>query len=233
MMHKPWAHWPTSRGWHLSRRWYRRDDARELNLFVIDPDFDDDNDDLGWVLQRIREHGSISMHPNGDSRDPMFDPVPLFGYPREPNADIGEYMRRHPPPEPRVYEPPKEYINARTIEPLPEPKRPTPFEKLRAAQKAAAIAEKEAEHKRTLQARDDAKAERAQSEMAAEVERACRIPPGYYRFMRPDVPIRKGDGRVWQNMVMVNEEDAGACQHKWGSELWRGDGFVIFRMEKL
>jgi hypothetical protein len=199
---------------------------------VIDPDFDDDNDDLGTMLQRIRTTGCVSTHPNADSLSADFDPVPLHGLSRESTGG-GEYERRHPPPEPRVYEPPKEYINARTIEPLPEPKRPTPFEKLRAAQKAAAIAEKEAEHKRTLQARDDAKAERAQSEMAAEVERACRIPPGYYRFMRPDVPIRKGDGRVWQNMVMVNEEDSAACQHKWGSELWRGDGFVIFRMEKL
>lgn len=224
-MHRPWAHWPQSRGWNRSRRWLRRDDAREIGLFVIDPDFDDDSDDLAVMLQRIRERGCISMHPNGDSRDPMFDPVPLFGYSREPNNDIGEYARRHPPPqysdrrvyvEPEVIEPQRGYSYSRVIEPLPEPARPTPYEKKRLAEKAAYEAAKE--EQRALQ---------------AEVERACKPPvppPGYFRFFRPDVPIRKGDGRVWQDMVMVNEDDSAACHSKWGTELWRGDGFVIYRI---
>jgi hypothetical protein len=52
--------------------------------------------------------------------------------------------------------------------------------------------------------------------------------------MKLDKPIAKGQGRVWNEYVMVNETDL----LKWGedrtrrqlAEVWRGQGFVIFRL---
>lgn len=174
-----------------------------LDSQVIDPAFDDDNGDLGWIQQQIESTGSIAMHPDGDSRPTTFDPVPLCSqayddemvFPR--STEWTQYLKDR-----ERWEREKEEVEARW-----------------------------GRHQQEIEQHLSAPpTEPAKYFAPVEKPEPPPTPLGFVLAkMRFDEALEPGTGRVWQSWVMVNACDAPQCRDKW-AEVWRGRGMVIFRM---
>ena len=217
-----WTQWFTLRPWKRGRkRGPPRDEVK--NLYVIDPDFDDDSE-TDCILQwrhELETTGAIAIHPDGDRRHGRDDPVPLHqrSYIGEVTSEIDrrglviEYdweksrnvvvPRPPPPPEP---------------EPEPEPK-PKPKSKYKTVMPLS-----EDEYQRKRDEIEPLTIPATQGRPPSEV---------LLKHMRLDVPIKRGAGRVWREWVMVNESDVVSRQSSWGEEVWRGRGFVLFKRPEV
>jgi hypothetical protein len=214
MLHRSWSHWPTARGWQKGRRHRREPDVEALNLFVLDPDFDDDDESVcvGLWRHEIEVHGCIPLHPDGDRRSPDDVPVPLLSHVPDGDTESAEFMNK------------KLYLKRRTRE-------------IREGREA--VAKIEAERERKWQERQQAEPpeqprthERLHVPERWPEEDPVETPIGeMLRNMRVKEPVQAKLGRVWRNFVMINERDLNRdlMSRNW-PEVWRGHGMVIFRM---
>ena len=181
-------------------------------LFVLDPDFDEDELEDCFALWRheIATAGAITLHPDGDRRSAADDPVPLCSHvPDGRDAD-------------------SEFIDLKYRARLARE-----HLQRKAEEKAQRKAEREARYQAVLVLPEPpAEAPRYQ------VRRPVWDDPGdpmgeLLRNMRISDPVVAKMGRVWGNYVMINEIDRTdeTIEPHW-VEVWRGHKMIIFKMVK-
>ena len=199
-----------SRSWGKGRRFRPPDFQREY--FVLDPDFDDDANDLAMISHSIDAYGSIAMHTDARRNDwvgvPLCSHVPDGGGNSEfPSLVL---MRRE------IQENQKRRKEAKEFE---------------ATQRMA-----EWEERCRLAGLPDTPPapERPGVAMVREhvIRRSSQVTPSMEMLdaMKLHIPIARGAGRIWRNLVMMNEVDEDSRASHW-VEVWRGAGYILFDAE--
>jgi hypothetical protein len=212
--------------------------------WVIDQEWDNPDEDdrlVAFYAHEIDTCGAVLVHPDGDRLNPRVDPVPLHSH----VPDGGSYA---------------EFVSeaVQRAEWAAYVLRQKDEEAFLKAQEEKRRQYYEAEAARY---RESAEAQDRQNELAMARARAMLEPyqqryqqrptpkpiepPRFHhsepldtpevimlRNLRINEPLSKGVGRVWMNLVMLNEGDwdnpAFTHQPGW-TEIWRGEGYVIFR----
>jgi hypothetical protein len=203
------------RPWRKGRRRFRPP-GFEPEYYVLDPDFDDDADDLAMITHSIDTYGSVALHHEARRNElvgvPLCSHVPDGGGGSEfPSLVL---MRREIQENQRLRQKAKEFEATQRmaeweeqcrvaglpdVPPAPErPERP-----------GVAMVREHVIHRQVN-----------------------RVTPSVEMLeaMKLYIPIARGAGRVWRNMVMMNEADESHRAAHW-VEVWRGSGYVLFNAE--
>lgn len=192
----------------------------------IDPDFDEE---WGWgecvlLAHEVETTGTIPLHPDGDRMSADYDPVPLHTR-VYCDGTVAELKKRE---------------WARHLEDV---KRWAQEEAEREQRERARFEELSSVETRTVEPTQKSKKPEPESEPRARsiyhLTRHYRVERSHPHFdllveMKLHKPIAPGQGRVFNDYVMINEADLA----KWDadrtrrslSEVWRGHTFVIFRL---
>jgi hypothetical protein len=173
-----------------------------MDVAGVDEDFDDSWRASEFIGRQIAQGGAVGMHPDGDRSNWRDTLAPVPLVAHDPPGE-GELRRREREYTNRLYM--DAYFRAQEVE-------------------ALAIAEEEAriaEHVAALEA------ERLWLEQDAQAKHRELL-----RRMKVNVPIQPGSGRIWRDMVMINEADEQRLKamSNGGKEVWRGRGFIILKV---
>lgn len=72
----------------MNKFWAKTD----WNFWTVDPDFDDDGLDLVSLRHEFETHGAVALHPNGNRRNGVDDPVPLCSFVPDGGKSSSEFM---------------------------------------------------------------------------------------------------------------------------------------------
>ena len=206
------------RPWRKGRRKYTRPPGFEAEVYVLEPDFDDAGADILFCAQAIDAAGAISMHPDGDRRSTILDPVPLCSH-----VPDGGSRSEFPSP-----------VRIRRELEQHHRWRKEAEERLEAEWEARCKAEWE--ERCRVSGLPDVPPRPKRPGVAMVREHAVR---NWNRFtpsvemlgeMQLHIPIARGAGRIWRNMVMMNEADESSRSSHW-VEVWRGAGYILFNAE--
>jgi hypothetical protein len=65
------------------------------DFWTLDPDFDDDDTDIIALRHEIETTGVVALHPNGNRRNGVDDPVPLHTHERDGLSELKRRQRTH------------------------------------------------------------------------------------------------------------------------------------------
>ncbi len=190
---------------------------------VIDRDFDDVDLDLALMRHQIVMHGAVTLHPDGDRRDGVYDPVPLHSH----IPDGGEFLSKA-----QVRE------RARWKQKVKEEAEQWEREHAEETDAWYRVQREREEKWRRDHAREEMLRERYRREVSHRPA-AWKPPPEnkheeMLRNMRVGDPPPKGIGRVWRNYLMISEDDISTNpaleDYPW-HEVWRGHGMIILKRQ--
>ena len=187
---------------------------------TVDPDFDDDANDLAMIAHSIDTYGSVALHHEARRNElvgvPLCSHVPDGGGNSEfPSLAL---MRRE------IQENQKLRKEAKELEAT-----------LRMAEweercRVAGLPDTPPAPERLPEP-----PERPGVAMVREhfIRRSSRVTPSMEMLdaMKLHIPIARGAGRIWRNLVMMNEVDEDSRASHW-VEVWRGAGYVLFEVER-
>jgi hypothetical protein len=76
----------------------------DWSFWTIDPDFDDDGLDLVSLRHEFDTHGALALHPNGNRRNGVDDPVPLHTHDHPGLSELERKRREaYGPPDPHIH----------------------------------------------------------------------------------------------------------------------------------
>jgi hypothetical protein len=180
---------------------------------IIDRDFDDDELDLVALRDRITAGKAVALHPDGDRRDTMDDPVPLHSH--VPNG--GSYA-----------EFPSVYLILKEAKAQREADRARDIEREKRRKEVEQITTTQVEERK----HKPWKPPQWVPKPFDPREYDWTPEQAMLNNMRLNDPLAPGIARVWQGYVMINEGDtknATLANHDvpW-REVWRGRGKIIY-----
>ena len=185
---------------------------------VIDEDFDDAGLDTVRLRHQIQTRGAIALHPDGDRRNSIDDPVPLHSHKPDSADEYGEFFNKRLFARARVME-----IRAHHAKLVADAAR---YERVQEEYRQKHLGEKFLPPK--------------PAPVPLYPHSPTWEPPEtqhqtMLRHLRVNDPPPKGIGRMWRQYLMVNEDDIKtnpALVNRPWVEVWRGRGVIVMERDE-